>query len=95
MADWSVKQTTYTQRLSTAVDAFLAAADAVNVLCNEFATDAYGVGGANALTDAAVQSYLPATTALGVAEAVGALNGNNAILATIAANRGYLELMRP
>jgi hypothetical protein len=93
--NWAMKQTTFTQRLSEAVVSFLEAADTLNELCNEFATDAYGTGGANALTDAAVQSYLPAATALIVAEAEGALAGSNAILATIASNRGYLELMRP
>jgi hypothetical protein len=93
--EWAVKQTTFTQRFSDAVVVFLAANDALAELCNEFSVDAYGTGGANALTDAAVQSYLPAATALIVAEAEGALAGSNQILATVTANRGYLELMRP
>ena len=93
--DFAVKQTTFTQRFSNAVIAFLAANDALVILCNEYATDGYGTGGANAITDAAVQSYLPAATALLLAESVGALNGSNAIQATVAANRGYLEMGRP
>ena len=75
--------------------AALKAIDQLSLDCNEFATDAYGSGGANALTDVTVQTVLPAATALLVAEAVGVLNGASQILATVATNRGYLEMMRP
>jgi hypothetical protein len=64
-------------------------------LCNEFSTNGYGTGGANAITDAAAQAQLPATTALLVNEAEGSIAGTSQVLAIITANRGYLENMRP
>lgn len=90
--DWSLKETNYTHRFSDFVVAFLKAADEFNGGFAEFVTDGYGQDGANQLTDAAVQSYLPSQTSLTVAQAEGAAN---TILQAIAANRGYLELMRP
>jgi hypothetical protein len=90
-----VKQQNYLQRLSPAVVAFLAANDALQLLATEFSNDAYGSGGANALTDATVQTVLPAADAALVFSAVGALANANAILATVAANRQSLEMMRP
>jgi len=92
---WQQKKTNYLGRFGPAVVALMTDADNLTALCAEFANEGYGTGGANALTDADVQGVLPAATALQVAEAEGALAGANAILATIAANRGYLEVMRP
>lgn len=92
--NWSNKQLNFVSRFSSAVVAFLAAADTLNALCTEFAADGYGTGGPNALTDANVQQVLPAATALHVAEAEGIFAGPDMILSTVASNRGYLEMMR-
>jgi hypothetical protein len=95
MQNWAPKQANYLTRLSNTTIQLLADADALTSLCAEFTNDGYGTGGANALTDAVVQGQLPAATAVLVSEAEGALAGTNAVLATIAANRGYLEILRP
>lgn len=92
---WTTKQQNYVTRFSNQVVQFLTAADALNALCTEFVDDQYGTGGANAIPDATVQLTLPAATATQVAQAVGALNGTNAILSVVTTNRGYLEMMRP
>lgn len=89
------KQAGWVTRFSSQVVALLTAADALQALCTEYADDTYGTGGANAITDAAVQSVLPAATAVQIAEAEGALAGASAVLATIASNRGFLEMARP
>lgn len=89
------KQAGWVQRFSSAVVDLMNTTDVLTELCNEFSVDTYGTGGANALTDAVVQGVLPAATALLVAEAEGTIAGTNQILAVIATNRGYLEMMRP
>ncbi len=95
MADWTAKKQGYVRRLSGATVELMTLADKLQVLCTEFSNEFYGTGGANALADTDVQAVLPAATALQFAQAEGALAGANAILATIASNRGYLEMLRP
>jgi hypothetical protein len=92
---WTTKQQNFVLRFSNQAMALMAAADALGVLCGEFADNQYGQGGANQIPDATVQLVLPASTSLQVAQAVGALDGANQILSVISANRGYLENMRP
>ena len=92
---WTSKQQNFLNRFGPAVVQLMADADTLSALCAEYANEAYGTGGANAIPDTVVQVVLPAATAAQVAEAEGALAGVSAILATIAANRGYLEVMRP
>lgn len=95
---YTTKQQAWLNRWSGAVVELMANLDTLQSLANEFSQDAYGTGGANALTDAIVQGVLPAATALLVAESVGAVNGTNNLL-TVAGqgttNRAYLEMMRP
>jgi hypothetical protein len=92
---WTTKQQNWVGRFSAQVVALLDAADELTALCTEFTVDAYGTGGGNALTDSVVQGQLPAATAAIVASAEGAVAGSSQILATISANRGYLEAVRP
>lgn len=102
------KQVNWLTRWQTAVVNLMTAVDAANALASEYATDAYGTGGANAITDLTVQTGtaqtgttggpMPAMTAVLVASAVGIINGSNQIQAQIGqggTNRGYLENMRP
>lgn len=86
------KQTAFVTKYSALVQAFLNIADQLTVANSEFTADTYGTGGANAITDAIVQGVLPASTAalFNSGEA-----GVVAILATVASNRGALEMMRP
>lgn len=95
MQNLGPKQQGWLTRFQAGVVALMANADSLTELCNEYADDTFGTGGANAITDATVQTVIPACTAAQVASAEGTLAGNNAILATIAANRGYLEAIRP
>ena len=92
---WTTKQQNFVQRFSVQVVQLMTAVDALDALCTEFVNDAYGTGGANQIPDATVQLVLPAATSLQTAQAVGALNGTNAILSVVTTNRGYLEMMRP
>ena len=96
------KQVNWITRFSNASVAFMTQVDLLTALCTEYGNEAYGTGGANAITDGTVQAGnatangpLPAATALQVAEAVGVLNGSNQILSLVATNRGYLENVRP
>jgi hypothetical protein len=88
----TTKQTNFVQRYATAVQSLLSVVDSLTLLDAEFANDAYGTGGANALTDGLIQSVLPATTAAlfnsGEASVVSVLN-------TVASVRSALEWMRP
>lgn len=100
--NWIPKQSNWLQRFSAATTSLLQVTDQLGELCNEFALNEYGEGGANALTDSAVQSggnfSLPAATALEVWEAEGVIAGANMILSMIGTSgtqRGYLENVRP
>ena len=88
----TAKQTAFIQRYSNAVQGLLNVADELTLLNAEFANDAYGTGGANQLTDALVQSVLPASTQ-------ALFNSGEAsvvtILASVASVRSGLEWMRP
>jgi hypothetical protein len=88
----TTKQTNFIQRYAAAAQQLLSAVDALTLLDTEFANDAYGTGGANALTDALVQTVLPASTAAlfnsGEADIV-------TILTTVASVRSGIEWMRP
>jgi hypothetical protein len=92
---WTTKQQNWVQRFSNATVNLLVAADQLSDLCNEFSVDAYGTGGANAISDATVQGILPAATALLVNEAEGAFIGTGGVYSVITSNRGYLESVRP
>ena len=80
------------------------AVDAWAAVASEYANSGYGTGGANAITDATVQTGnaagngpLPAATALQVAEAVGVMNGSGGVFALIGIGgtmRGYLDNLR-
>ncbi len=103
--NWVPKQVNWINRFSQAIVALMACADALTELCNEYADNAYGTGGANAIIDATVQSGqsngagpLPASTAYMVAEAEGAIAGSGQVLSLIGVTgsmRGYLENVRP
>lgn len=93
--DFSAKKQDWIQRFKGSCVKLMTAADELTVLCNEFTLDAYGTGGANALTDADVQAVLPAATAALVWYSEGQLANTNAVLDQIKAARGGLEMMRP
>ncbi len=88
----TTKQTGFVQRYAGAVQTLLTVVDSLTLLDAEFANDAYGTGGANQLTDALVQTVLPASTAVlfnsGEASVV-------TILTSVASVRSSLEWMRP
>lgn len=87
----ATKQANFVARYMAACQQLLAAADALTILNAEFTFDFYGTGGANALTDAVVETLLPASSAAvfwaGEAQVV-------TVLAAIANNRGSIEFMR-
>lgn len=76
----------------SAVVQLLGLADDLIAQTGTYASNQYGTGGTNAITDATAGGAIPQATAAMVASADGAVV---AILATIAANRGYLEALRP
>lgn len=89
---FTAKQTNFVQRYAAAVQALLSVVDQLSLMDAEFSNDTYGTGGANQITDIVVQAVLPATTAAQFNSAEGAVV---TILATVASNRGFLEVMRP
>lgn len=99
------KEATLVQNISNVMVGLMANVDALEILCEEYTQNGFGTGGANAITDATVQSGniagngpLPNATALQVAEAIGIINGVSGILSQIGVSgtsRGYLENMRP
>ena len=90
--NWIPKQTTFATNYVSLVQAFLNIVDEFIAKNGEFSADGYGTGGQNAITDAVCQSVLPAMDAAAFNEAEGAMVS---ILATVASNRGYLEICRP
>ena len=88
----TTKQTGFVQRYAGAVQTLLTVVDSLTLLDAEFANDAYGTGGANQLTDALVQTVIPASTA-------ALFNSGEAsvvtILTSVASVRSALEWMRP
>lgn len=89
---WTTKQLNFINRVVPASVQLMADLDNLTSLANEFADNAYGSGGANALTDGTIEIALPAATAAIFDSAMGAVSS---ILATAASNRGYLEAIRP
>ena len=88
----TTKQTGFVQRYSGAIQQLLTVVDSLILLDAEFSNDAYGTGGANQLTDALVQTVLPASTAaLFNSGEAGAVT----VLASVASVRSSLEWMRP
>jgi len=89
--DFTAKKNGFITRYSTLVSQFLTIVDSLQLADAEFANDAYGTGGANAITDADVQAVLPASTAAlfnsAEASVVTCLN-------TVASVRSALESMR-
>lgn len=90
------KQVNFAGRYVQGIQAVLTAFDGLELLKNEWDANAYATGASpsgNNLTDALLQSngyaYL---TALQVNQAVGAVES---LRTTLAANRGYLEALRP
>lgn len=76
----------------------MANVDAINELCAEYTTDAYGTGGGNAILDATVQVILPGATAAYVSSSVGVFANSGGILSllgTSGSDRQSLEYMRP
>ena len=93
--DLSGKQGRFLTAYIAAINALCNDADNLAALYTQWQNDAYATGanpGADNITDALVQVQAPYATALQLNQAVGAVV---AIQATIAANRGYLEAMRP
>jgi hypothetical protein len=88
---FTTKQTGFVQRYATAVAGFLNAVDALTLLDAEFTNNTFGTGGAEAITDAIVQATLPSSTAALFNSGEAAVV---AVLATVTANRGTLEMMR-
>jgi len=88
----TAKQTAFVQKYASQVQQFLTCADNLALSNAEFADDAYGTGGANQLTDAVVQTVLPASDAAlfnsGEASIVTVLNA-------VASVRSSLEWFRP
>jgi hypothetical protein len=86
------KQTAFVTKYSAGVQALLDICDRLILYNTEFANDAYGTGGANAITDAVVQAVLPAGTA-------AIFNSSEAsvvtVLTSLASVRSSLENMRP
>lgn len=92
---WVAKQVNWVQRFSNASVGMLANNDAIQLLFAEATNDGYLSGGAQQLTDATVQTVLPAATAALLFSAMGAYANSNQVLAIVAANRQSLEMMRP
>ncbi len=88
----TAKQTGFIQRYAGQVQTLLTCVDNLITLGTEFSDDAYGTGGANQLTDALVQTVLPASDA-------ALFNSGEAsvatVLASVASVRSALEWMRP
>jgi hypothetical protein len=88
---WTAKQTNFVQRYANAVQGLLNIVDQLTLLNAEFSNDAYGTGGANAITDVIVQGVLPASTA-------ALFNSGEAsvvtVLTSVASVRSALENMR-
>ena len=80
----------------------LDASDNLNALINQWNGNSYATGAsptANNITDAVLSGNsliqdVAYMTALQLNQAEGAVAGTGAVLAVIAANRGYLEAMR-
>lgn len=92
---FALKRQGYMLRFSNTVVQFLALSDQMQALCTEASNDLYLSGAGNAMVDADVQIVLPAATAAIFFSAEGGFANTSAILATIAANRQTLELLRP
>ena len=60
---YTQKQTTWTQNYVAAVQTLMSIADTLGLLDAQFTNNAYGTGGAEAITDAVVQTVVPAATA--------------------------------
>ena len=86
------KQTAFVTKYSGNVQALLNIVDQLILNNTEFANDAYGTGGANAITDTIVQSVLPAGTAAAFNTAEASVV---TILSSVASVRSALEIMRP
>lgn len=88
---FTAKQTAFVTKYASLVQQLLIVADQLALADTEFANDAYGTGGANVITDAVVQSVLPASTA-------ALFNSGEAgvvtILTSVASVRSALEYMR-
>ena len=91
---YAAKKASFLQRSQSAFALLLAANDALSLIATEAGNNFY-LSGANVLTDAEVQATIPSATAAQVFQAFGALSNSNQILATIAANRQILEVLRP
>jgi len=88
---FTAKETTFVQKYVALIAQVLNLAPDIADANEEFAQNTYGTGGANAIPDAIVQTVAPAATAAEFNSAEGAMV---TILASIEANRGYLEALR-
>jgi hypothetical protein len=93
--DLTPKQTGFVSRYRDTTTDFLRLADKLANLKSEWDANAFATGASpagNNITDTTVQAAAPAATALQLNQAIGAVES---IRTTIAANRGYLEALRP
>ena len=93
--DLTSKQVGFVNRHITAIVMLLDVADTLNDLRYEWDANAYATGAVpleNNISDAIVQIPAPHITAEILNESIGAVVS---VLEAVAANRGYLEEMRP
>lgn len=92
--DFTASQKKWATNFSNNVVGLMANVVAINDLFDQATADGYLTGGAQPITDATIQSVLPAATAAAMNTAMGAFKNANQISAIIATNRQSLELMR-
>lgn len=89
------KQVNFINRYIQQVATLIGCIDALAALKSEWDADAYATGATpvgNNITDVIIQGTAPYATAQQLNQVVGAVES---IRTTVAANRGYLEAMRP
>lgn len=91
-ASFTTKQANFVTKYASLAQQFLTVVDALGLANAEFADDAYGSGGANALTDAIVETVLPAATATTFDSAQASVV---TCLQAVASVRSALEILRP
>jgi hypothetical protein len=89
------KQTGFINRYTQQIQTLIGCIDALAQLKSEWDANAYATGATpvtNNITDAVIQSTAAYATASQLNQVIGAVES---IRTTVAANRGYLEAMRP
>jgi hypothetical protein len=93
--DFTAKQQNFISALTNAIIALQTANDACGQVAMEWNAMAYATGASptgNNITDAVANQIRPSLNASIINSAIGAIA---AVQATVAANAGYLEAMRP